>query len=323
LINFLIARIIQIPITLVIILCITFFLIHAAPGDPVASLAGDFVTKEYRDLIIKHYELDKPLTIQALIYFKNIFTGDFGTSYYFKDSVLNVIGSRIIPTLLLVIPSIVISSFLGIYLGYLSARSSTVLSRISIPVTSIIVTSIPTFWLGYLLILFFSIKLNIFPIQGISNPRHSLEGLYYYVDIIFHLFLPLLTMIISQLAQVILLLRQKLIYEISLPYFRTALSKGLSYRKAIINHSLQNAILPVITVAGNRFSFLITGSILTETVFAWPGLGRLMIQAIEVRDYPLVLGILFILSVIVMVLNLLTDLVYTLIDPRITFKSDG
>ncbi len=322
-INFLIARIFQIPISLVIILCITFFLIHAAPGDPVASLAGDFVTAEYRDLIIKHYELDKPLPIQALIYFKNIITGDFGNSYYFKDSVLNVIGSRIIPTLLLVIPSVVISSSLGIYLGFLSARSNSVSSRISLPVSTIVITSIPTFWLGYLLIFIFSIQLNIFPINGITNARYSYEGLYYYADVAFHLFLPLLTMVLSQLAQVILLLRLKLMYEIRLPYFITAKAKGLSYEEAIVSHSLQNAILPVITVIGNRFSFLITGSILTETVFAWPGLGRLMIQAIEVRDYPLVLGILFILSVIVMVLNLLTDLVYTMVDPRITFKSHG
>ena len=321
--HYLLTRISQIPITLGIILGISFFLIHAAPGDPVAALAGDFVTKEYRDLIIQHYGLDQPLITQSFKYFKNVVTGDFGDSYYFKAPVFAVISTRVLPTLLLIVPSVLLSTFFGIVLGMLTFRFKSYTIGIGIPILATIIYALPTFWLGYLLILFFSINLNIFPIQGMSNPRYSLEGLEYYIDVFKHLALPLLTMVLTQLAQVVLLVKSRLSEEIQRPYFKTALSKGLKRQSAIFNHALPNAMLPIVTVLGTRFGFLITGSILTETVFAWPGLGRLMIIAIEVRDYPLVLGILFMLSLIILILNLITDLIYTILDPRINFGSYG
>ena len=321
--HYLLTRISQIPITLGIILGISFFLIHAAPGDPVAALAGDYVTKEYRDLIIQHYGLDQPLITQSFKYFKNVVTGDFGDSYYFKAPVFAVISTRVLPTLLLIVPSVVLSTFFGIVLGMLTVRFKSYTIGIGIPILATIIYALPTFWLGYLLILFFSINLSIFPIQGMSNPRYSLEGWEYYIDIFKHLALPLLTMVLTQLAQVVLLVKSRLSEEIQRPYFKTALSKGLKRQSAIFNHALPNAMLPIVTVLGTRFGFLITGSILTETVFAWPGLGRLMIIAIEVRDYPLVLGILFMLSLIILILNLITDLIYTILDPRINFGSYG
>ena len=321
--HYLLTRISQIPITLGIILGISFFLIHAAPGDPVAALAGDYVTKEYRDLIIQHYGLDQPLITQSFKYFKNVVTGDFGDSYYFKAPVFAVISTRVLPTLLLIVPSVVLSTFFGIVLGMLTVRFKSYTIGIGIPILATIIYALPTFWLGYLLILFFSINLNIFPIQGMSNPRYSLEGMEYYIDVFKHLALPLLTMVLTQLAQVVLLVKSRLSEEIQRPYFKTALSKGLKRQSAIFNHALPNAMLPIVTVLGTRFGFLITGSILTETVFAWPGLGRLMIIAIEVRDYPLVLGILFMLSLIILILNLITDLIYTILDPRINFGSYG
>ena len=321
--HYLLTRISQIPITLGIILGISFFLIHAAPGDPVAALAGDFVTKEYRDLIIQHYGLDQPLITQSFKYFKNVVTGDFGDSYYFKAPVFAVISTRVLPTLLLIVPSVLLSTFFGIVLGMLTVRFKSYTIGIGIPILATIIYALPTFWLGYLLILFFSVNLNIFPIQGMSNPRYSLEGLEYFIDVLKHLALPLLTMVLTQLAQVVLLVKSRLSEEIQRPYFKTALSKGLKRQSAIFNHALPNAMLPIVTVLGTRFGFLITGSILTETVFAWPGLGRLMIIAIEVRDYPLVLGILFMLSLIILILNLITDLIYTILDPRINFDSYG
>ena len=321
--HYLLTRISQIPITLGIILGISFFLIHAAPGDPVAALAGDYVTKEYRDLIIQHYGLDQPLITQSFKYFKNVVTGDFGDSYYFKAPVFAVISTRVLPTLLLIVPSVVISTLFGIVLGMLTVRFKSYTIGIGIPILATIIYALPTFWLGYLLILFFSINLSIFPIQGMSNPRYSLEGWEYYIDVFKHLALPLLTMVLTQLAQVVLLVKSRLSEEIQRPYFKTALSKGLKRQSAIFNHALPNAMLPIVTVLGTRFGFLITGSILTETVFAWPGLGRLMIIAIEVRDYPLVLGILFMLSLIILILNLITDLIYTILDPRINFGSYG
>ena len=276
--HYLLTRISQIPITLGIILGISFFLIHAAPGDPVAALAGDYVTKEYRDLIIQHYGLDQPLITQSFKYFKNVVTGDFGDSYYFKAPVFAVISTRVLPTLLLIVPSVVLSTFFGIVLGMLTVRFKSYTIGIGIPILATIIYALPTFWLGYLLILFFSVNLNIFPIQGMSNPRYSLEGWEYYIDIFKHLALPLLTMVLTQLAQVVLLVKSRLSEEIQRPYFKTALSKGLKRQSAIFNHALPNAMLPIVTVLGTRFGFLITGSILTETVFAWPGLGLSLIH---------------------------------------------
>jgi len=303
-----------------IILFISFLLIQAAPGDPVAALAGDYVTQEYRERIIRHYGLDQSIWNQGLRYFQNVIQGDFGDSYYFKDSVSQVIIERLPQTLLLVIPSVFFSSFLGIFLGLHAAKSNNTIIHSGIPLSATLLNSIPTFWLAYLLILIFSVKLNWLPIKGMVNPRLFSTGIDYYLDVAYHTILPLCTMIFSQLAQIILLTRVRLEEEIKKPYFRTAISKGLSKNRAVTHHALPNAVLPVITVIGSRFGFLITGAILTETVFAWPGLGRLMVLAIEVRDYPLVLGIIFILSAIVMILNLCTDICYSVLDPRIDFN---
>ena len=320
--HYLLTRISQIPITLGIILGISF-LIHAAPGDPVAALAGDFVTKEYRDLIIQHYGLDQPLITQSFKYFKNVVTGDFGDSYYFKAPVFAVISTRVLPTLLLIVPSVLLSTFFGIVLGMLTVRFKSYTIGIGIPILATIIYALPTFWLGYLLILFFSIKLNIFLFKECQILVTLLKDWNIILMFSSILALPLLTMVLTQLAQVVLLVKSRLSEEIQRPYFKTALSKGLKRQSAIFNHALPNAMLPIVTVLGTRFGFLITGSILTETVFAWPGLGRLMIIAIEVRDYPLVLGILFMLSLIILILNLITDLIYTILDPRINFGSYG
>ena len=317
--GYIVGRLLQIPITLGIILIISFVLIQAAPGDPVAALAGDYVTQEYRERIIQHYGLDQSLWQQGIRYFQNVLRGKFGDSYYFKASVAQVISERLPQTLLLVIPSVILSSLIGILLGFIATKSANPFLSLGIPLCATLLNSIPIFWLAYLLLLFFSVKLEWFPIKGMVNVRIMSAGIDYFLDVLHHLTLPLLTMVLSQLAQILLLTRTRLREEIQNPYFRTALSKGLSQRRATIYHALPNAMLPVITVIGSRFGFLITGAILTETVFAWPGLGRLMILAIEVRDYPLVLGIIFMLSVIVMLLNLLMDVVYSILDPRIDF----
>ena len=172
--HYLLTRISQIPITLGIILGISFFLIHAAPGDPVAALAGDYVTKEYRDLIIQHYGLDQPLITQSFKYFKNVVTGDFGDSYYFKAPVFAVISTRVLPTLLLVVPSVVLSTFFGIVLGMLTVRFKSYTIGIGIPILATIIYALPTFWLGYLLILFFFYKFKYFSYsRNVKSPLLS------------------------------------------------------------------------------------------------------------------------------------------------------
>ena len=224
--GYIVGRFLQIPITLGIILIISFVLIQAAPGDPVAALAGDYVTQEYRERIIQHYGLDQSLWQQGIRYFQNVLRGNFGDSYYFKASVAQVIGERLPQTLLLVIPSVILSSLIGILLGFIAIKSANHFLSSGIPLCATLLNSIPIFWLAYLLLLFFSVKLEWFPIKGMVNVRIMSAGIDYFLDVLHHLTLPLLTMVLSQLAQILLLTRTRLREEIQNPYFRTALSKG-------------------------------------------------------------------------------------------------
>ena len=292
-------------------------------GDPVDMLVNPESLPEEIERVRSDFGLDKPIHIQYWKFLKGALSGDLGNSFIFGRPALTLISERFPATLELALCALIIAITIGLPLGVYAGLKPNSFGTRLIMSGSVFGISIPTFWLGYLLILFFSINLNIFPIQGMSNPRYSLEGWEYYIDVFKHLALPLLTMVLTQLAQVVLLVKSRLSEEIQRPYFKTALSKGLKRQSAIFNHALPNAMLPIVTVLGTRFGFLITGSILTETVFAWPGLGRLMIIAIEVRDYPLVLGILFMLSLIILILNLITDLIYTILDPRINFGSYG
>ncbi|WPZ32704.1 ABC transporter permease [Thalassobaculum sp. OXR-137] len=304
---------------LLAVLVLNFAMIHLAPGDPVETLVGEMggSTPELIAQLRQSMGLDRPLYVQIALYVGNVLQGDFGHSYYYDQPVLDLILARIGPTLLLVVTALFSATVIGTLLGVFSAqRRSSWLSHL-VTVLSLAGFSAPVFWVGIMLILLLSVAVPIFPIAGMSDALGSESTLGYVLDVARHLVLPALTLGLIYLAFYSRLSRASMLEVLGSDYVRTARAKGLPRRLVIYKHALRNAILPVVTFAGLQFGQVISGAVLVETVFAWPGLGTLAFDSILRRDTPTLLGILFFSALMVVVMNLATDLVYRRIDPRI------
>ena len=302
------------------VIVINFTLIHLAPGDPVVIIAGEQATPERIEFLRSHFGLDKPLYEQLFVYIWNVLNGDLGYSISYQRPVIHLIMERLPNTLLLMFPSFVISSLLGIYLGMISARKPYSTVDNATTIFSLIAYCLPVFWLAQILILFFSLQIGWFPVAGISSARLQLAGIDYILDVLRHLFLPTVTLSAINLALISRLTRANLLEVLKLDFVTTARMKGLSEESVIRKHVLQNAMLPVVTVIGMNLVMVFAGAILTETVFGWPGLGRLTYEAIYARDYPTLLGMFVVVSFAVILTNLVTDVVYAFLDPRIRYK---
>jgi peptide/nickel transport system permease protein len=297
------------------VLVLSFILIHLAPGDPIYLLAGDGGDAAYYTQMRAYYGLDRPLIVQLGIYLFALLHGDFGYSLSYHQPVMQVIFSRMWATLLLMGTALVLSSILGIMLGALTGtRPHSFIDRVA-TVSTLSVYSIPVFWLGQLLILLFAVWLQWLPVQGMVSARDEYTGILYGLDVLRHLALPALTLTLAQLALMARLTRTTLREVLVEDFIRTARAKGLSERIVIFRHALRNALLPLVTVIGSQIGFLLTGAALTETIFAWPGLGRLLLSATLNRDYPLLMALFILLTVTVILANLFTDLLYALLDP--------
>ena len=315
---YVVRRLLQaIPLILGIIV-INFGLIHLAPGDPIATLVGEFqVSPEYIANIKKEYGLDQPLPTQLLFYVLNILKGNFGYSFSFKEPVLDVILERVPATVLLMMGAIVYSTLCGVVFGVISSRKQYSRTDHFLTLLSLVGYSLPVFWLGQILLIVLSLKFPLFPAQGMQNLREPLMGMAYWTDLLHHLVLPSFVLGLSYLAINTRFTRASMIEVMSADYIRTARAKGLSERIVTYKHALRNALLPLVTLTGLNFGFLLAGAVLTETVFAWPGLGRLMYDSIYTRDYPVLMGMFILISVGVILANLVTDLLYSVLDPRI------
>ena len=316
--GYVVRRLLQaIPLILGIIV-INFGLIHLAPGDPIATLVGEFqVSPEYIANIKKEYGLDQPLPAQLLFYVLNILKGDFGYSFSFKEPVLDVILERVPATFLLMMGAIVYSTLCGVVFGVISSRKQYSHTDHFLTLLSLVGYSLPVFWLGQILLIVLSLKFPLFPAQGMQNLREPLMGMGYWTDLLHHLVLPSFVLGLSYLAINTRFTRASMIEVMSADYIRTARAKGLSERIVMYKHALRNALLPLVTLTGLNFGFLLAGAVLTETVFAWPGLGRLMYDSIYTRDYPVLMGMFIFISVGVILANIVTDLLYSVLDPRI------
>jgi peptide/nickel transport system permease protein len=302
------------------VLVITFVLIHLAPGDPITVLAGDGGNEAYYAEMRARYGLDRPLPEQLARYILAVLRADFGHSFSYQQPVYQVILSRVPATLLLMGAALAISTTLGLLLGVLAAlRPRTPLDH---GITAVVLTaySMPVFWLGQLLIIVFAVHLGLFPVQGMISIRANHTGWRYVLDVLHHLALPAITLGLLQLALMVRLTRTSLRDALNEDFVRTARAKGLPERQVVLGHALRNALLPIVTVIGGQIGVLITGAALTETIFAWPGLGRLLLDATLNRDYPLLMAIFILVAVTVVVANLLTDLIYTLLDPRVRYS---
>lgn len=304
---------------IVAVLALNFTLIHIAPGDPVEALVGEMggATPEQIADLRTRFGLDQPLYVQLGTYLGRIAQGDFGHSLYYDQPVTALIAERIGPTILLVTTALFSAIVLGTVLGVFSAqRRRSVLSHL-VTVISLAGFSAPVFWVGIMLILMLSVSVPLLPISGMSSPDSDATGLFHILDVLHHLVLPALTLALIYLAFYSRLSRTSMLEVLGSDYIRTARAKGLPRRMVIYKHALRNAILPVVTFAGLQFGQVISGAVLVETVFAWPGLGTLAFELILRRDTPTLLGILFFSALMVVVMNLVTDFVYRRVDPRI------
>lgn len=315
----LLKKAVNVVILLIAILTLNFALIHAAPGDPVEALVGEMggATPELVEQLRENMGLNQPLYRQIGTYLGNVATGDLGYSIYYDQPVTQLIAERVGPTLLLVVTALLAAILVGTVLGVFSAqRRNSWLSHL-VTVISLAGFSAPVFWVGIMLILMFAVDIPIFPISGMTSSDAPAQGIGHWMDVAWHLVLPALTLGVIYLAFYSRLSRTSMLEVLETDYVRTARAKGMPKRLVIYKHALRNAVLPVVTFAGLQFGQVISGAVLVETVFAWPGLGTLAYDSILRRDTPTLLGILFFSALMVVVMNILTDLLYRRIDPRI------
>jgi peptide/nickel transport system permease protein len=301
------------------VLTINFALIHAAPGDPALVIAGEMggADKETLDAIRKTYGLDQPILTQYFTYVGRAAVGDLGQSYLFNRPVVELIMQRLPATVLLVMTAMIAALLVGTALGVWASRRPQSVGSGAITVLSLVGYAMPVFWTGILLVLLFGKVIPIMPIAGMRDVRIYGGWFVTALDVLHHLVLPAFTLAIVYMAQYSRLARASMLEVLGSDYIRTARAKGLSDRLVIYKHALRNALMPVVTIAGLQFGNVISGAVLVETVFSWPGLGTLAFDSILGRDYPTLLGVLFFSSVLVIIANLLTDLSYRWIDPRL------
>lgn len=306
-------------VVLLAVICMNFLLIQLAPGDAADTIASAMggATEEMLEAIRKTYGLDKNVSTQLMIYLGKMFKGDLGYSYYFNAPVLELILNRLPATILLVFSSQFLSVFLGIILGVIAALRPYGLVSYIVTLSSLVFWAAPVFWTGMMLLILFASVIPLFPVSGMYDITMPLDGFKYVISVAHHLFLPMITLALLYLALYSRLARASMMEVLNSDYIRTARAKGMSERVVIFRHALRNAILPVVTMVGLQLSRVFAGAILVETVFNWPGLGRLAFDSILRRDIPTILGILLFSTVMVVAMNIITDLSYRLIDPRI------
>ncbi|RZI68495.1 ABC transporter permease [Variovorax guangxiensis] len=317
--RFIAQRLLQAFLLVAAVVVLNFALVHAAPGDPVETIAGASggMSEELKAELRASYGLDKPLPVQLGVYLSRVVQLDLGYSYFFNLPVSGLIAERVPATLLLVVCSVLWAFLAGTALGVLAARKPNGWLSQTITVLSMVGFAAPVFWSGMMLVILFAAVIPIFPISDMRSVDASGGGWRDVLDVAHHLVLPSVTLGLVYLAQYSRLARASMLEVLGSDFVRTARAKGLAEHVVLYKHALRNAVLPVITVLGLQFGNVMAGAILVETVFNWPGLGRLAYEAVLRRDYPTVLGVLLFSSVVVLVMNQLTDLAYRLVDPRI------
>ncbi|HZT88270.1 MAG TPA: ABC transporter permease [Stellaceae bacterium] len=301
-----------IPVMAVVAIFV-FALLHLSPGDPAAIIAGDTATAQDIARIRTALGLDQPLYIQFGTWLWHLVRGDLGISIFTNLPVSHLIAQRVEPTVALTVSTLVVSIAAAIPLGVVAAwKAGSWVDRL-VMIFAVLGFSVPIFVLAYVLIYLFAIKTDLLPVQGYVSFRDGIR------PFLSHLVLPSLALGMVYTALVARITRASMLDVLAQDYIRTAQAKGLSHDKVLIGHALKNAAVPIATIIGIGVALLISGVVVTETVFAIPGLGRLTVDAILRRDYPIIQGIILIFSAVYVVINLLVDLSYTLLDPRIRY----
>lgn len=315
-------RLAQAVPTVLVIVALNFLLLQLAPGDAADVLAGEAgsATPEFMAQLRKTFGLDEPLGMQLLLYIKQIVSLDLGYSFRHNMPVADLIGSRLGPTLLLMVTVLLTAVVVGSLLGAFAARQLNRWQDNLISVLTVLGYATPVFWAGLMLIVVFSIRLGWFPTSGMQQVAAFHEGAAKLRDIAHHLVLPAMTLTMFYLALYTRLMRASVLEQFSMDYVVTARAKGLTESQIARRHVLRNAVLPVLTMAGVQVGALLGGAVVVETVFAWPGLGLLAYESLFARDLNLLLGIFFVCTCMVVVVNLVVDVAYSLLDPRIELR---
>lgn len=319
LLRMLFSRGFKIIAVLLAIVLLNFFLIRMAPGDPAAVMAGQAGAADeiYMTQLREQFGLDRPVYEQAFKYVANIAQGDLGFSYRQNSSVTTLIFDRLGATLLLTVSAFIFALIAGVVLGTIAAMRVGKPLDFIISVVALVFYATPLFWIGLMSILLFSVYLGWLPAVGMQTIGASYTGWAHIVDVARHLVLPATTLGLFYMAVYARMTRASMLEVRDMDFVRTARAKGLKSGPIVRRHILRNAILPIITLAGIQAGQLVGGAILTETVFGWPGIGRLAFDALLQRDYPVLLGVFLITSVMVIFFNIITDLIYRVVDPRI------
>lgn len=315
-------RLLQVIPVILGIVVFNFALLHMAPGDAVDVIAGESgaADEEYVALLRQQYGLDQPLPVQLGRYLWQVLQLDLGHSFRHNMPVLDLILERLPATLLLMLAGLSLSLALGIGLGVLAAWRVRTPTDTAISIFALLSYATPTFWIGLMFILLFGVTLGWLPTTGMESIGAGHTGLARALDVGRHMLMPGVTLALFYMAIYTRLMRASMLEVYGQDYVRTAQAKGLADGRIAFKHVLRNALLPVVTMAGLQVGSLLGGSVLVETVFGWPGLGRMAYDAVFQRDFNLLLGILLLSSVLVVVANLIVDMLYALLDPRIEYK---
>ena len=304
--RYLVRRLLLVIPVLLGVATLVFSLIHVIPGDPAQTILGDTGSQEEVEVLRQQLGLDRPIIEQYLTFLGGFVQGDLGTSLRTNQSVTAMIAERIPATLELALASMICAVMFAIPLGVVAAVWRGTVIDYSAMTLALIAVSIPNFWLGPLLALIFGVELGWLPVSG----RGTLA----------HLIMPAVSLGTGLAAILARMTRATLLEELREQYVVAARARGASKTRAILSHAFRNSLIPVVTLVGLQFGVVLTGAVITETIFAWPGIGRLLIQSISFRDYPLVQGCVLMISIAYVGVNLLTDLVYGVLDPRIRFN---
>ncbi|MGL4738113.1 MAG: ABC transporter permease [Cellulosilyticaceae bacterium] len=333
-IKYIIKRLLQLIPVLLGVSIIIFFIMRVLSPDPAPIVLGQHATEEKMEEWREANGLNDPIVTQYLEYMKGVLQGDFGESYYTKTPVSKEIFSRFPATIELALCAIVIASVVGILLGVISAvKKNSILDHVSM-VTALVGVSMPIFWLGILLIILFSGTLGWLPAQGrietLLRPT-DVTGFYLidsllmgdgeaFVSALKHLILPSVALAMYSMAIIARMTRSTMLETLSQDYIRTAKAKGIAPVRVIKKHALANALIPIVTVIGIQLGYLMGGAVLTETVFAWPGIGKFTVEAIMKSDFPVVQGVVLLIAFIFVMMNLVVDIIYAFLDPRIKYS---
>ena len=307
----------SIPLLLAVVVAV-FLLMEAAPGDPIQAIVGEFpASPAFIERITEKYQLDRPVHERLVAYVGNVLKGDLGESLSHRRPVGSLIWERLPNSVLLAVSGLGFAAIVGVLLGVIAATIRHRFVDTGITVVALTGFAVPVFWLGQMLIILFAMKLGWLPSQGMRSLRAPAEGLALWQSVGAHLILPMLAVAAREIGLNARITRASMRDTMNRDYITTLRAMGLSESRIMWQHGLKNAMLPVVTVVGYNFGFALAGTVLIETVFAWPGVGRLLYDAVTTRDNIVVVGVFLLTAVLVVLVNLLTDIIYGFLDPRI------